>query len=45
MNRLFGITMGDSSGVGPEILLHAFHAGELRHPFVAYGDVAALRRL
>jgi 4-hydroxythreonine-4-phosphate dehydrogenase len=34
--------MGDSSGVGPEILLRAWRAGELRHPVVAYGDLAVL---
>ncbi|MGC2658440.1 MAG: 4-hydroxythreonine-4-phosphate dehydrogenase PdxA [Bryobacteraceae bacterium] len=37
------ITIGDASGVGPEILLHAFAAGELVWPFVAFGDIAALR--
>jgi 4-hydroxythreonine-4-phosphate dehydrogenase len=41
---IFGITMGDSSGVGPEILLKAFGNGELRHPFVAFADLAALER-
>jgi 4-hydroxythreonine-4-phosphate dehydrogenase len=35
--------MGDASGVGPEILLKAFAKGELRRPFVAYGDLEALR--
>jgi 4-phospho-D-threonate 3-dehydrogenase / 4-phospho-D-erythronate 3-dehydrogenase len=40
--KVFGITMGDSSGVGPEILLHAWAGGELRHPVVAYGDLAVL---
>jgi 4-hydroxythreonine-4-phosphate dehydrogenase len=40
--KIFGITMGDSSGVGPEILLRAWRAGELRHPVVAYGDLAVL---
>ena len=40
---IYGITMGDASGVGPEILLKAFANGELRWPFVAYGDVEALR--
>jgi 4-hydroxythreonine-4-phosphate dehydrogenase len=40
--NIFGITMGDSSGVGPEILLRAWAAGELRHPVVAYGDLAVL---
>ena len=38
----YGITIGDSSGVGPEILLKAFRNGEIRHPFVAYGDLGAL---
>jgi 4-hydroxythreonine-4-phosphate dehydrogenase len=42
MNPIFGITLGDSSGVGPEILLKAFHHGEIRYPVVVYGDVAAL---
>jgi len=41
-NKLFGITIGDSSGVGPEILLRAFRGGEIIPPFVAYGDIAAL---
>ena len=40
----FGITMGDSSGVGPEIVLKAAAAGELRHPFVVFGDLAVLER-
>lgn len=40
---MFGITMGDSSGVGPEILLKAFARGEIRQPFVAYGDAAAIQ--
>jgi 4-hydroxythreonine-4-phosphate dehydrogenase len=39
---IYGITMGDSSGVGPEILLKAFRAGELKYPVVAFGDLAAL---
>lgn len=34
--------MGDSSGVGPEILLEAFRDGELPRDFVAYGDLSAL---
>jgi len=38
MAEIFGITMGDASGVGPEILLKAWKQGELRHPVVAYGD-------
>lgn len=39
---IFGITMGDSSGVGPEILLKAFRDGQLRHTVVAFGDLAIL---
>src|SRR2546425_351726 len=42
-NTMHGITMGDASGVGPEILLKAFANGEIRSPFVAYGDLEALR--
>ena len=39
---LFGITMGDSSGVGPEILLKSWRKGEIRHPVVVFGDAGAL---
>jgi 4-hydroxythreonine-4-phosphate dehydrogenase len=39
---LLGITMGDTSGVGPEILLKAWKAGEIRHPAVVFGDLGAL---
>lgn len=35
---LFGITIGDPSGVGPEILLKA----TIQHDVVAYGDIAVL---
>ena len=38
----FGITMGDASGVGPEILLRAYHANLLANDVFAYGDVAIL---
>jgi 4-hydroxythreonine-4-phosphate dehydrogenase len=41
---LFGITMGDSSGVGPEIILKAYGKGELRYPCAVYGDYAVLAR-
>lgn len=41
---MFGITMGDPNGVGPEILLRAARDGELRHPYVVFGDVAVLER-
>src|SRR5919201_543862 len=40
---LYGITMGDSSGIGPEILLKSFRAGELRHPIVVFGDLEVLQ--
>jgi 4-hydroxythreonine-4-phosphate dehydrogenase len=43
MSQVFGITMGDSSGVGPEILLKSFTEGKLKWPVVAYGDLEALR--
>lgn len=39
---IFGITMGDSSGVGPEIVLDAFRKGEIRHQAVIFGDIAVL---
>ena len=38
----YGITLGDASGVGPEILLKAFRDGEIRHPVVVFGDRAVL---
>jgi 4-hydroxythreonine-4-phosphate dehydrogenase len=44
MAMIFGITMGDASGVGPEILLKAHAAGELRYPVVAFGDLEVLER-
>jgi 4-phospho-D-threonate 3-dehydrogenase / 4-phospho-D-erythronate 3-dehydrogenase len=36
------ITMGDASGVGPEILLRAFASGELGTDVFAVGDLAVL---
>ncbi len=39
----YGVTIGDSSGVGPEILLKAFAAGELTWPVVVFGDTEAMR--
>lgn len=40
---IFGITMGDSSGVGPEILLKAYRNDELRpHRVIAFGDLSVL---
>jgi 4-hydroxythreonine-4-phosphate dehydrogenase len=43
MNPFFGITLGDSSGIGPEILLKAFRENAIAYPIVVYGDVEALR--
>jgi len=43
--NLMGITMGDSSGVGPEIVLKAAASGLLSAPFVVYGDLSALSEL
>jgi len=37
-----GITMGDASGVGPEILLSSFEAGVLNSPWLAFGDLEVL---
>lgn len=37
------MTVGDSSGVGPEILLKAFSKGEVEHSIVVYGDLAVLQ--
>ncbi len=42
MSKIFGVTVGDSSGIGPEVLLKAFNEGRIRVPVVAYGDLAAL---
>ena len=39
---LLGITAGDASGVGPEILLKAWSRGEIRHPAVVFGDLDVL---
>ncbi len=41
-DKIYGITMGDASGVGPEILLKAYQQGEIKHPVLVFGDVAAL---
>lgn len=40
---VLGVTMGDSSGVGPEILLKSWSRGELQHPFVCFGDLSVLK--
>lgn len=42
MGKICGITMGDASGIGPEIVLKAWHQAEIRCPVVVYGDFAAL---
>lgn len=42
MNKLFAITLGDSSGIGPEILLKAFRDREVKYPIIVYGDLEAL---
>ncbi len=44
MNSLYGITLGDSSGVGPEILLKAWREGAITYPVVVYGDLEVLAR-
>ncbi len=42
MTPVYGITQGDSSGIGPEILLKAYAGRELRPAFVVYGDERVL---
>lgn len=39
---VIGVTMGDSSGVGPEILLSAFREGAIKPPIIVFGDLAML---
>ena len=39
-----GITMGDASGVGPEILLQAWTAGVVDKQLLVYGDAAVLKQ-
>ena len=41
-DRPYGITLGDSSGIGPEILLRAYSANQLPRPFRIFGDRGAL---
>lgn len=43
MRPPLAITMGDPSGVGPEIVLRSFASGELGDDVVVYGDAAILR--
>ncbi len=40
--KVLGVTMGDSSGVGPEIALQAFRNGEVTDNFILIGDYSAL---
>ena len=42
MVHLYAVTTGDSSGIGPEILLKAFRQGEIKHPIVVFGDFEVL---
>lgn len=39
---LIGITMGDASGVGPELILKAFVEGSLKGDFIVIGDYKIL---
>ncbi len=43
IHRPIAITMGDSSGVGPEIVLRSFVDGFLDDNVVVYGDASVLR--
>ena len=43
MSAPLAITMGDASGVGPEIVLRAYAAGELGEGIAVYGDEEILR--
>ena len=45
MTNLMGVTMGDSSGVGPEILLKAAKENRIAVPYVVYGDLVPLQKL
>jgi 4-hydroxythreonine-4-phosphate dehydrogenase len=40
---IFGVTQGDSSGVGPEILLQSARDGLIPRPFVVFGDLSVLQ--
>ena len=41
-NLPYGITLGDSSGIGPELLLKAYAENQLPKPFRVFGDRAVL---
>ncbi len=38
-----GVTVGDSCGIGPEVLLKAYVRREIRHPVVVFGDLDILQ--
>src|SRR5437764_6098884 len=42
MNNLFAVTVGDSSGIGPELLLKAFRDRQIKCPVIVFGDLEAL---
>jgi len=42
MTPLLGVTLGDSSGIGPEVLLKAYREGRIDYPVVIYGDLEVL---
>ena len=44
-SKPIGITMGDSSGVGPEILLQAARQGRIPGRYVVFGDLTPLAML
>lgn len=41
--KRFAITMGDASGVGPEILLRSYANNDLQNDIVVYGDLSILK--
>jgi 4-hydroxythreonine-4-phosphate dehydrogenase len=40
---MIGITMGDASGVGPELILKAYSGNELTGEFIVIGDIEVLQ--
>jgi 4-hydroxythreonine-4-phosphate dehydrogenase len=42
MSGLLGVTLGDASGLGPEVILKAFREGRITRPVVVYGDLEAI---
>lgn len=41
--KRFAVTMGDASGVGPEIILRSYAGKELKEDIVVYGDLSILQ--